>query len=55
MASVLKLSKSSSRVLGSFIGRNSYFTYSNQISQPMNKDPQWASAEEAVKCIKSGI
>lgn len=54
MASVLKLSKTSTRVLGSMMGRNNYFTYSNQISQPMERDPQWVSAQEAVKCIKSG-
>lgn len=31
-----------------------YFTYSNQISQPMDRKPKHTTAEEAVKCIKSG-
>lgn len=31
-----------------------YFTYSNQISQPMDRKPKYTTAEEAVKCIKSG-
>lgn len=33
---------------------NTYFTYSNQISQPMDRKPTYTTAEEAVKCIKSG-
>jgi hypothetical protein len=34
---------------------NFYFTYSNQIAQPIpNKTPKFCEAAEAVKCIKSG-
>lgn len=43
------------RVLSSLLVRkNNYFTYSNQISQPMERTPEFVSAQEAVKCIKSG-
>lgn len=31
-----------------------YFTYSPEIAQPLQKEPKWTTAEEAVKCIKSG-
>lgn len=31
-----------------------YFTYSPEIAQPLQKEPNWTTAEEAVKCIKSG-
>lgn len=31
-----------------------YFTYSPEIAQPLQREPKWTSAEEAVKCIKSG-
>lgn len=34
--------------------RNTYFTYSNQISQPLEREPKYTTAEEAVKVIKSG-
>lgn len=34
--------------------RNTYFTYSNQISQPLERQPKYTTAEEAVKVIKSG-
>ncbi len=33
---------------------NYYFTYSPEPAQPLQKDPKWTSAEEAVNCIKSG-
>lgn len=33
---------------------NTYYTYSNQISQPLERKPTYTTAEEAVKCIKSG-
>uniref|UniRef100_A0A1B6MKB3 Uncharacterized protein n=1 Tax=Graphocephala atropunctata TaxID=36148 RepID=A0A1B6MKB3_9HEMI len=31
-----------------------YFTYSPEIAQPLQREPKWTTAEEAVKCIKSG-
>jgi len=31
-----------------------YFTYSPEIAQPIQREPKWTTAEEAVKCIKSG-
>lgn len=31
-----------------------YFTYSPEIAQPIQRDPKWTTAEEAVQCIKSG-
>lgn len=34
---------------------NSYFTYSPEPAQPLNKDPKWTTAEDAVSCIKSGL
>lgn len=33
---------------------NTYYTYSNQISQPLERKPTYTTAEEAVKVIKSG-
>ena len=32
----------------------SFYTYSPEPAQPLNRDPKWVSAKEAVKCIKSG-
>jgi hypothetical protein len=32
----------------------SYYTYSPEPAQPLNRDPKWVSAKEAVQCIKSG-
>lgn len=31
-----------------------YYTYSPEPSQPLNRDPTFCSIEEAVKCVKSG-
>lgn len=33
---------------------NSFFTYSPEPAQPIERDPKWTSAEDAVTCIKSG-
>lgn len=35
-------------------GRRSYHAYSKQLSQPLNKKPQFVSAEEALQCLQSG-
>ncbi|KAJ9601609.1 hypothetical protein L9F63_000217, partial [Diploptera punctata] len=32
----------------------SFYTYSPEPAQPLNREPKWVTAEEAVKCIKSG-
>lgn len=32
-----------------------YFTYTPQVSQVLDREPKWVSADEAVQCIKSGI
>lgn len=40
--------------LSSIFARRSYFTYSNQISQPLQRSPPYVAAREAVACIKSG-
>lgn len=34
--------------------QRTYFTYSPEIAQPLQREPKWTTAEEAVKCIKSG-
>ncbi|KAK7869590.1 hypothetical protein R5R35_003381 [Gryllus longicercus] len=34
--------------------RRSYYSYSNEPAQPLNREPKWCSFEEAVKCIQSG-
>lgn len=44
----------SHRLVAAATQRNSYFTYSNQISQPLEREPKYTTAEEAVKVIKSG-
>lgn len=49
MASIMR----SSNFLRALANRN-YFTYSNQISQPLERTPPFVDAREAVKCIKSG-
>ena len=47
--------KAISRMSSSFLARkNTYFTYSNQISQPLQRTPPYVEAREAVSCIKSG-
>lgn len=33
---------------------NSFYTYANEISHPLNRIPPNGTPEEAVKCIKSG-
>lgn len=33
---------------------NNYFTYVNELSHPLPREPPIVSAEEAVACIKSG-
>lgn len=35
-------------------GRRSYHAYSKQLSQPLNKKPQYVSAEEALQVLESG-
>lgn len=38
-----------------YLKRNNYFTYSNQLSQPLDKEPTVCkTALEAVECVKSG-
>lgn len=32
----------------------SFYTYSPEPSQPINRDPTFCSIEDAVKCVKSG-
>lgn len=34
--------------------QRTYYTYSPEPSQPLNRDPTFCSIEEAVKCVKSG-
>jgi len=36
------------------IGPKTYFTYTPQVSQVLDREPKWVSADEAVQCIKSG-
>lgn len=31
-----------------------FYTYSPEPGQPLNRDPTFCSVEEAVKCVKSG-
>lgn len=31
-----------------------YYTYSPEPSQPLNREPTFCSIEDAVKCVKSG-
>lgn len=35
-------------------GQKTYFTYTPQVSQVLDREPKWVSADEAVQCIKSG-
>lgn len=35
--------------------KRTFYTYSPEPSQPINRDPTFCSIEEAVKCVKSGI
>lgn len=41
-------------VANSMQQQNSYYTYSNSISQPLDRKPTYTTAEEAVKVIQSG-
>lgn len=34
--------------------KRTFYTYSPEPSQPINRDPTFCSIEEAVKCVKSG-
>ncbi|PSN40281.1 hypothetical protein C0J52_22100 [Blattella germanica] len=63
MASVVKVSSRIGAALywaptSTLVSRNktsrSYYTYSPEPAQPLNKDPKWVSAKEAVQCIQSG-
>lgn len=35
--------------------KRTFYTYSPEPSQPINRDPTFCSIEDAVKCVKSGI
>ncbi|XP_026272535.1 4-hydroxybutyrate coenzyme A transferase [Frankliniella occidentalis] len=69
MAGVLSVQKFSARIGASFLSNltnvstrsvaapttaKNYFTYSKEPSQPVDNVPKYVSAEDAVKCIKSG-
>ncbi|XP_063703436.1 4-hydroxybutyrate coenzyme A transferase [Culicoides brevitarsis] len=38
----------------SLLWKNNYFTYSNQISQPLDREPKFCTADEALKVLESG-
>lgn len=40
--------------ISTILANRSYFTYSNQISQPISRTPPYSDARKAVECIKSG-
>lgn len=44
-----------SRLVGPVISQlnNTFYSYSPEPSQPLNREPKIVSVEEAVKCIKS--
>ncbi|KAL1138195.1 hypothetical protein AAG570_009887 [Ranatra chinensis] len=42
-----------SAVLASKHSNKTFFTYSPEIAQPLNREPKWTTAEEAVSCIQS--
>lgn len=50
----LKMAYRSLSRVSSILSNRSYFTYSNQISQPLERTPPYVEAREAVACIKSG-
>lgn len=53
--SIPRLSNSSSVVVAANnVRKNNYFTYSNQISQPLNREPKFCTADEALKILESG-
>lgn len=35
--------------------KRTFYTYSSEPSQPINRDPTFCSIEDAVKCVKSGM
>lgn len=35
--------------------KRTFYTYSPEPSQPINRDPTFCSIEDAVKCVKSGM
>lgn len=35
--------------------KKTYFTYTPQVSQVLDREPKWVCADEAVQCIKSGM
>lgn len=45
----------SQRNNGEKTATNMYFTYCAEPAQPLEKDPKWTTAEDAVSCIKSGL
>lgn len=49
-----QLIRSSVPKLSPVLANRTYFTYSNCISQPLERTPPYVEAREAVKCIKSG-
>lgn len=48
------LTNSSSVLAATNVRKNNYFTYSNQISQPLNREPKYCTADEALKILESG-
>lgn len=40
--------------LSSIDTNKTYYTYSPEPSQPLNREPTFCSVEDAVKCVKSG-
>lgn len=52
--SIPRLTNSSSVIATTNVRKNNYFTYSNQISQPLNREPKYCSADEALKILESG-
>lgn len=46
--------RSSVLKVNSILANRTFFTYSKCISQPLERDPAYVEAREAVKCIKSG-
>lgn len=49
-----RFGKSTAGAVASSLQQNSYYTYSNSISQPLDRKPTYTTAEEAVKVIQSG-
>lgn len=38
----------------SIVGAKTFYTYSPEPGQPLNREPKFCSIDEAVKCVKSG-